>query len=184
MAYLDSSKVDVFPISHARSNNPYARALSEEHITRLLKSITDRDSFVVEYNVSNILTFVLNGYIVSVDSPTTVLTNNTDDAIYGVILVDTRVKAGDKTGQDYFILRGIEEPETAKYLGVQLVPASSDIELDNVPYVIPEDNSFSAQYSVHILKVLQKISGVWQVPPESFHKITSSSVVNIDGGEV
>ena len=189
MAYLSSSKVDIFPISHKREFNQYARALSEEHLTQLIRAVVDKDSFVIEY-VDNKLICVINGYVVSIDNPTEVLNGDTNEVLWAVVLVDRRLAAGDTTGAKYPILRGIDDPTTGKYKGLQLVQTSTTVTASNVPFDVPEDTSFGAEYEAYCLKILQLLpdkdsgSTSWQVPEESLHKIVASSIVGIDGGEV
>lgn len=118
------------------------------------------------------------------------MNGDTNEVLWAVVLVDRRLAAGDTTGAKYPILRGIDDPTTGKYKGLQLVQTSTTVTASNVPFDVPEDTSFGAEYEAYCLKILQLLpdkdsgSTSWQVPEESLHKIVASSIVGIDGGEV
>lgn len=74
---VESKKIKIFPcVSRSYTgdeNNPEvdikAKLMSEENITNIIKSITDRKSYVIRYDdVAKKIIFVLNGYYVELET--------------------------------------------------------------------------------------------------------------------
>lgn len=61
MYNLPSNNVKVFPFGSPRDNDPLSRVLNEQNLTNIVKHLTDKHSYVVDYNKPDIK-FVIEGY--------------------------------------------------------------------------------------------------------------------------
>lgn len=61
MYNLPSDNVKVFPFGSPRGNDPLSRVLNEQNLTNIVKHLTDKHSYVVDYNKPDIK-FVIEGY--------------------------------------------------------------------------------------------------------------------------
>lgn len=61
--YLKSENIKVFPLGSTRSTDPYGSVLSEQTLVKIIKSIVDKDSYVIRWNKDKSkIEFVLGGY--------------------------------------------------------------------------------------------------------------------------
>lgn len=186
------------PIS-ANPKETYAngRILSEKNISRLIRSLTDKEKFVVHADIPNNTTcnyieFVINGHYFSVD-----LLDNTDigqvgtskyykDGLWVAVKFKDSYKINDPDNTDeYEQLFAYDKADDAN------TPDDSEDDYDVLAEVdffntAPNqtDGWNSTDYSEH-LQLLEKLDDdTLRVPTASQFKFTSRSIKNINGGTV
>lgn len=66
MSNIASDKVKVFPFGSTRTTDPHSRVLNEHNIIKLVKSVVDKDSYVISAD-NKLFKFVLGGYYFECD---------------------------------------------------------------------------------------------------------------------
>ncbi len=160
--YLKAQSVDVFPISRARSTNPTARLISEEHLLNLVRSICDTDSFVVtkDFIESNDLEFMIHGYYFKILGNSIPLDQFSSE-IWATIYLDT-------SDNNYVTLFGSDSDEAD--------PAARTFNGLNLTSEIPTSNDGRTS---HTLLLLKKDANNWIVPDESRLKFDAESIRDI-----
>lgn len=129
MIFLPSNNIKIFPFGGNRSAyDPYGRVLNEYNLARLVKSIVDYPSYVIEYDSSSKkLRFVINGYYCECELP-----QDTNGPLYAGINMST-----DETN-NYAYVNGDDSNEV--FTGLSL--AHSKEELGNMPslHLLDESN--------------------------------------------
>ena len=158
MAYLDSSKIEVFPTSIARPGFPYARVLTEDHILDMIRNVAPADSYVITetYSESAPLEFIIHGYYVKLNATTSAKHNFGGDNVYAHIFIDTLSATHPQ-------LYGTDNETT--FTGVLFSNTAT--------VTAPEGLDSYEHYSLHLL---EKTNDSFRIP------LASSKCV--DGGEV
>lgn len=161
--YLTNSSIEsMFPVSFDRPSVPGSNLLSEKNLRRLIKTISNEESFVLSNTVENnkLFEFVIDGYYVSFIF--NVVDFSTYDSIYATIFIDTQNSA-------YPLLHGFED-ENGYFRGLVF----SDT-LDESTLKSPTTLTSYVRKSLKILTKNEK--GQFVIPPESMREFL------IDGGE-
>ena len=169
MYYVKSDKINVFPLSKNRlSNEGYnSRALLESRIANTIRQLIDVSGFVISDNVNvsvgsnNLLTFNdpflvnLYGYFIEIEKDASITITENSSAVWMCLTTDIN---GEITGQD--------NTGTGEYEGIKFT--TDEVETDT---------------STAKLKILEKTSGVWNIPNPSKTRFSVSSVIidRIDG---
>ena len=71
---INSENITIFPCVSRTIKDNYetatkAKLMSEENITNIIKSITDKDSYIISRSNSNLFKFVLEGYYIRLQLP-------------------------------------------------------------------------------------------------------------------
>lgn len=158
MAYIESSKIEVFPTSIARPAFPYARVLTEDHILDMIRNVAPADSYVITETFSEIqpLEFIIHGYYVKLNATSSVKHSFGGNNVYAHIFIDT-------SSPTHPQLYGTDNEST--FTGVTFS--------DTATVAAPTGLEHYEQYSLHLLK---KSNGIFRIPMAS-HKC-------IDGGEI
>jgi len=175
MANLSSDKVFVFPcvsrdIGESSSNDPSKKELSnksklmsEENITNMIKSITDKSSYLIEYlpntdSTKTLIRFVLGGYYFELQGVNPSNEEGVDKSLYAILKM--------KNTRNEFVM--IEGDRNNEFVGMSLENSITPTE---------DNNTF-----------LQIFDSNGDIPEESYIKFNSNSVqqikIVIDGGEV
>lgn len=153
MAYLESSKIKIFPFGSARSADPNSRLLNESNLVRLIKSFVDSDSYVISYDENTkYCVFVIGGYYCECDLTDVV---STDKDLYAFIKLD-------KTDNNQYILSGNDDSNNAEYQGINVFTGVT----------FKNDKPTDADVFLHIL------GSNGTVPLSSYKKFNYSSVQN------
>lgn len=175
--YLSNESVHVFPISFDRASNPMARALSEDNIRSVVKSMSDQTSFVVSsnFNPVDIFEFVVDGYYVkltpSVDNPLSF----TSDDVYAVIFLDT-------VSTKYPLLYGSDTEDG--FSGVIFVDSIDESLIESLQPIVAVDaeGNTTKLTEYRYLQILHKgADGSYSVPDSSR---TRFNFLLVDGGEI
>lgn len=150
MAYIKSNNISVFPSAlRAAENGNYAsgKYTSEPNLTGIIKTIADRDSFIIRWDIdeenteNNIAEFVINGYyfrISGVDLPTP---TGGDSNLYASIRLDSadRLCRADDSGYTYL-------DDNSNFIGVVFGGSEINDTSDTTAYnlKIYENNSLFA----------------------------------------
>lgn len=197
MAYLESGMVNSFPSTKRASVN---KLMTENSITRLINRLIDQDSYVITNGISADYTqdidygawagksfeFVIHGYYFSVLNgegyssglqyimskvPAFVRTGEQEKTLCARIFIDT-------ADEDFPELYG-QDDEGGDYKAVQFCLSDDTI-------VVPDGLAEYEMYQAPLVRYCQNDAGVWQtvVPLDALFKFKSSSIKNIDGGEI
>lgn len=197
MAYLESGMVNSFPSTKRASVN---KLITENSITRLINKLIDQDSYVITNGIDADFTqdidygawagksfeFVIHGYYFSVSNgegyssglqyimskvPSFVRTGEQEKTLCARIFIDI-------SDEDFPELYG-QDDEGGDYKAIQFC-------LSDDPVVVPDGLSEYDWYQAPLVRYCQNDAGVWQtvVPLDALFKFKSSSIKNIDGGEI
>lgn len=160
MAYLESSKIEIFPTSIERHPFPYARVLTEDHILDMIRNVAPADSYVITetFSDSEPLEFIIHGYYVKLNATSSAKHSFGGTHVYAHIFIDT-------SSPTHPQLYGIDDEEKEIFTGVTF---SDD---DNV--TAPTGLEHYEHYSLHLL---EKSGSVFRIP------LASNKC--IDGGEI
>lgn len=158
MAYLETSKIEIFPTSIARPTFPYARVLTEDHILDMIRNVAPADSYVITETFSEIqpLEFIIHGYYVKLNATPSVKHSFGGNNVYAHIFIDT-------SSPTHPQLYGTDNQST--FTGVTFS--------DTATVDAPTGLEHYEPYSLHLL---EKSNGVFRIP------MASSKC--IDGGEI
>lgn len=85
MSYFKSADIQIFPLNTPRDTQPDSNALSEKNILNLIRSITDKHSYVVSDDTSESwFEFVLYGYYIKVKTSAL----STSEEIYAHLFIN------------------------------------------------------------------------------------------------
>ena len=166
MAYISSSKIEVFPTTKRSGDYKSNRLMSEANLVRLVNQLLDTKSFVIsnEFSITATSSFEFNiaGYYFKIDkqsdmaSVITALSNPTN--VYANITLTGTAPWLELSGQD----------ASGEYQGVTFSSAAS------------------TGTNVYSLKILTKTDDTYGIPDESKVKFDLSkmtgSVLEVDGG--
>ena len=101
MAKLLSKDIKIFPFGTTRSLDPYGRVFNEQNVSRIIKNVTDYNSYVISYDSDKkIIEFMINGYYV-VANISSVLTIN--KPLYATIVMQDEDAYAHLSGGDDLI---------------------------------------------------------------------------------
>lgn len=112
---ISSNKIQIFPFGTNRASDPYARVMNEQNITRIVKGIVDKSSYVIDYNsVDNIIEFMIEGYYFKAD-----LTEVLEDSKFNTspVYANIQLKLETSNGASYRYIAG-NDNEAQKFTGV------------------------------------------------------------------
>lgn len=197
MAYLESGMVNSFPSTKRASIN---KLITENSITRLINRLIDQDSYVITNGISADYTqdidygawvgkdfeFVIHGYYFSVSNNA----NYSSGLQYIISKVPSFTRSGteeqnlcarifiDIADDNFHELYG-QDDEGGEYKAIQFC-------LDTDPIIVPDGLADYEMYQAPLVRYCQNDAGNWQtvVPLDALFKFKSSSIKNIDGGEI
>lgn len=173
MAYLQSTKIEVFPSTKRGTNQKSARLLSESNLVGLINQLLDVDSFVITsvYNESAVFEMNIGGYYFKTTGNVTDITGLFPAANNGQSIVAT-IQVQPLSDGIYELI-GQDSAGEYKSLKFELATTSSTN--------IRTTNTVS-DVTTYTLRILDKIGGVWVIPSASQFKFTTKSMEEIDGG--
>lgn len=173
MAWIQSSKISVFPTTRRAIKQQDARLMTEKSLVGIINQLIDKDAFIVTKKDSvasdKPFEFNIKGYLFHFDklSDITDLYNtSTNLEIYAYIVLDTGNGYTELLGQDD-TLSVPDEDAYSIYKGVTF----SDVPVSGT--------------NTYCLKILQRtdITASWICPETSYYKYIGSTIdFSIDGG--
>lgn len=176
---LESSKISIFPTPNRGTNyQPQARLVTEFNLVNIVNRLVDKESFVISYDntpagIENNIIFNIYGYWIKANlKDNSLLTNASNSLLYARIKV---------VGSDFIELDGTDEKDTSS------TEASTEVKYlyKGVDFLTENPGPDAGGY--HSLKLLEKVSGTWQVPEDSkvrFTTGTETRSVTIDDGDL
>lgn len=161
-AYLETSKIEIFPTSIARDQFPYARVLTEDHILDMIRNVAPADSYVITetFSEDQPLEFIIHGYYVKLNATSANKHSFDGNDVYAHIFIDT-------SSPTHPQLYGTDDKSTSTFTGVKF---SATVTVD-----VPTGLEHYEHYLLHLLE-LDKSSGDFRIP--------MASNKCIDGGEI
>lgn len=165
---LESSKISIFPTPN-RGTDPQARLITEFNLVNIVNRLVDKESFVISYDntpagIENNIIFNIYGYWIKANlKNNSLLTNASNSSLYA------RIQVKKLSNSDFTELQGEDKNNT--YSGVEFLAGNPGTDSDGW----------------HSLKLLEKVSGTWQVPEDSkvrFTTGTQTRSVTIDDGDL
>lgn len=170
---INSNQVSFFPSRIIRQGNTPSHRITATALQTWMQSLVDIDTkmFVVSY-ANNELVCYFDGVVVTIKNPVPSDFTASDLNLYVTAHFDSTGLWGDDSEN------GVNADGSIKYefTGIEL----SSNAVTTTTNITSSGNSTTV-YSLH---ALTKVGGSWQVPTESYHKFTSSSIATIDGGVV
>ena len=98
ISYLPSGAVKLFPYNTERTEDINSNVFNETNITNIIKSITDKSSYIIEYDeTSKSMSFVIDGYYFEVNLTDLDLSKN----LYaGITVANSMLSGGDLKKDD------------------------------------------------------------------------------------
>ena len=168
--YLQSENISIFPTPNRGTNyQPQARLVTEFNLVNIVNRLVDKESFVISYDntpagIENNIIFNIYGYWIKANlKDNSLLTNASNSSLYA------RIQVKKLSNSDFTELQGEDKNNT--YSGVEFLARNPGTDSDGW----------------HSLKLLEKVSGTWQVPEDSkvrFTTGTQTRSVTIDDGDL